>query len=117
MTNTIFAVHHKYIQNLNDVYEHNAKPIYSDPELSYTCECKDLYEVLAFNRFLEGEACDPGLDLEVEQVTFRAAMHYDRDAVKLQMMRTFATIADISGIEKARHYGPTDLVSAALSED
>lgn len=117
MSQTIYAVSHKYIQNLDEVYEAGAEAVYDTPELAYTCECTDLNEVLAFNRFLEGEQCEPGLDLVVEPVSYKAPTHYNREQVKSQLMRTFATLADISGVENARFYGQTDLVASALSDD
>lgn len=116
MSNVIYAVSHKYVQNPDEVYESGSIAVYDTPELAYTCECTDLNEVLAFNRFLDGKGCDPGLDLEVEPVSYKAPTHYDRDQVRSQLMRTFATLADINGVEYARYYGQTDLVAGALSD-
>lgn len=112
-----YAVFEKYIQNLDEVYDLDAKPIFSEPILAFTCECIDQDEVIAFNRFLYGEDCDPCLDIEIEQVSVKAPLHYDRDSVKAQLMKTFAVLADIEGIDRVRMYGKTDLVAAALSDD
>ena len=116
MSNVIYAVSHKYIQNLDEVFEADVSPIFGTPELRYTCECSDLDEVIAFNRFLGGEFCDPDQDIVVEPVNYNAPTHYDREQVKSQLTRTFACLSDVIGVEYARFYGNTDLVSAALSE-
>ena len=111
-----FAVYEKYIQNLDDVFEDDADPIFFNPELAYTCECTDEAEVIAFNRFLYGNYCDPSFVIEVVKVSSQAQKHFCRAEVKSQLMKTFAILADIMGVERARNYGSTDLVAASLAE-
>lgn len=93
---TIYAVSFKYMQNLNEHYEVDADPVYSEPELICTCECTDEDEAYRFARGQDPwgfPSCDPSCDVDVDPVKFISTTHYDAAAVKQQLTEMDAIVA------------------------